>query len=42
MVRRIFPIVMTANARGVSRVSDDDIAAIAQAVVDDRTANPDR
>jgi proteasome beta subunit len=42
MVRRIFPIVMTANAGGVSRVSDDDIAAIAQAVVDDRTANPDR
>jgi proteasome beta subunit len=42
MVRGIYPVVMTANASGVSRAADADIAAIAQAVVDDRAANPDR
>lgn len=40
LIRRIFPVVMTATAAGTVRISDDETAAIAQAVVDARTSNP--
>jgi len=37
LLRRIFPIVMTATAEGTARLSDDDTGAIAQAIIDART-----
>jgi proteasome beta subunit len=40
MVRRIFPIVMTATAEGAVRLSDADVGAVTEAVVADRGANP--
>jgi proteasome beta subunit len=40
MVRKIYPIVMSATASGTTRLSDDEAAAIAQSVVDGRVANP--
>jgi proteasome beta subunit len=36
LIRRIFPIVMTATAEGTARVSDADISAITQALLDER------
>jgi proteasome beta subunit len=36
LVRRIFPIVMTATASGTQRVSDEESAAIATSIVDAR------
>jgi proteasome beta subunit len=40
LIRKIFPVVMTATAAGTTRVSDDQTAAIAQEVVDARASNP--
>jgi proteasome beta subunit len=40
LVRKIYPVAMTASAHGTVRVSDADAAAVAQAVVDDRLRNP--
>ncbi len=40
LVRRIYPIVLTATASGTHRVSDEEAGAIAQSVVDGRMANP--
>jgi proteasome beta subunit len=38
LVRRIFPIVMTATASGTDRIPDDETAAIALSIVDARRA----
>jgi proteasome beta subunit len=38
VVRRIFPIVMTATAEGTQRLSDADTAAVAQAIIAERTS----
>jgi proteasome beta subunit len=38
VVRRIFPIVMTATAEGTQRLSDEDTAAVAQAIITERTS----
>jgi len=40
LVRKIYPLVMLATAEGTSRVSDDEIGRLAEAVVAERTANP--
>ena len=40
LVRKIFPVVMLATAEGVTRVPDDEIGTLAEAVVAERTANP--
>ncbi|HEY6744320.1 MAG TPA: proteasome subunit beta [Mycobacteriales bacterium] len=40
LVRRIFPVIMVATAEGVTRVSDDEVGGLAEAVVAERTANP--
>jgi proteasome beta subunit len=40
LVRKIFPVIMLATAEGTSRVPDDEVARLAEAVVADRTANP--
>jgi proteasome beta subunit len=40
LVRKIFPLVILATAEGTARVSDDEIARLAEAVVAERTANP--
>ena len=40
LVRKIFPVVMLATAEGTSRVPDDEVGRLAEAVVADRTANP--
>jgi proteasome beta subunit len=37
LVRRIFPMVMLATAEGTSRLSDEEIGAVAEAVVAERT-----
>ncbi len=38
--RRIFPIVMTVTADGLRRISDDEVGAVVQSVVDERMTNP--
>ncbi len=38
VVRRIFPIVMTATAEGTDRIADEETAAIASSIMDDRRA----
>jgi proteasome beta subunit len=38
VVRRIFPIVMTATASGTERLSEVDTAAVAQAIITERTS----
>lgn len=38
VVRRIFPIVMTATAEGTDRLSDADTAAVAQAIIAERSS----
>ncbi len=38
VVRRIFPIVMTATAAGTDRITDEEAAAIASSIVDARRA----
>jgi proteasome beta subunit len=40
MIRRIYPVVMTATANGTSRLSDEETGAIAQSVVEGRRTNP--
>jgi proteasome beta subunit len=40
LVRRIFPVIMVATAEGVTRIPDDEVGALAEAVVAERTANP--
>jgi proteasome beta subunit len=40
LVRRIFPVIMLATAEGVTQVPDDEVGALAEAVVAERTANP--
>jgi proteasome beta subunit len=40
LVRKIFPVVMLATAEGTSRVPDDEVGRLTEAVVADRTANP--
>jgi proteasome beta subunit len=39
VIRRIFPIVMTATAEGTARLSDADTAAVAQAIIAERTSS---
>jgi len=38
LVRRIFPVVMTASAAGTQRVSDEETASVASSIVDARRA----
>jgi proteasome beta subunit len=40
LTRRIWPVVMTATDEGVRRISDDDVAEVVRAVVDDRMTRP--
>ncbi len=40
LTRRIFPVVMTATADGTRRLTDDEAAAVAEAVVAGRMENP--
>jgi proteasome beta subunit len=40
LVRKIFPVVMTASAEGTDRMSDDETAAVAQEVIAERTSQP--
>jgi proteasome beta subunit len=40
MIRKIFPVVMTVTAEGSRRLTDEESAAVAEAVVRDRTENP--
>ena len=40
MIRKIYPIVMTATAEGTHRLTDDESGAIAAAVVEARVQNP--
>jgi proteasome beta subunit len=40
LVRKIYPVVMIATAEGTSRVPDDEIGALAGAIVAERTENP--
>jgi len=40
LTRKIFPVVMTATAQGTQRLSDQETAAMAEAVIAERTANP--
>lgn len=38
LVRKIYPVVMTATAEGTRRLTDDEVAAIAEAVIGERTS----
>lgn len=40
LTRKIWPVVMTASAEGLHRLSDDALAVVVQAVVDARMTNP--
>jgi len=40
LVRKIFPIVTTATAEGTQRLSDEEVGAVSQAIVDARMSNP--
>ena len=40
MIRKIFPVVMTATAEGSRRLPDEETAAVAEAVVAARVDNP--
>jgi proteasome beta subunit len=40
LTRKIYPVVMTATAEGTRRLTDEESAAVAEAVVADRMANP--
>ena len=37
MIRRIFPVVMTATAEGTARLTDVEAGAVTQAIIDART-----
>jgi proteasome beta subunit len=40
LIRRIFPVVMTVTAEGVHKLPESETAALAQEIVDERTAAP--
>jgi len=40
MTRRLYPVVMTATADGVVRLTDDEVAVVAEAVLASRMQNP--
>jgi proteasome beta subunit len=40
LIRSIFPVVMTATAEGTSRLSDEESGAVAQAIIEQRIAQP--
>jgi proteasome beta subunit len=40
LIRKIFPIVMTATAEGASRLTDEETGAVARAIIDARAASP--
>jgi proteasome beta subunit len=40
LIRKIYPVVMTATANGTSRLPEEESAALAQSVVDGRAVNP--
>jgi proteasome beta subunit len=40
VIRRIFPVVMTATAEGTQRLSDEETAAIAEAILSERQERP--
>ncbi len=40
VIRKIFPVVMTATAEGAQRLTDEEAAEVAEAVVARRTENP--
>jgi proteasome beta subunit len=40
LIRKIYPVVMTATANGTSRLPEEESAALAQSVVEGRAANP--
>ena len=40
LVRRIFPLVMTASAAGTQRVTDEETSRVASSIVDTRRAGP--
>src|SRR5262245_14507310 len=40
LIRKIYPVVMTATANGTSRLPEEEMAALAQSVVDGRAVNP--
>jgi proteasome beta subunit len=40
MIRKIFPVVMTATAEGTRRLTDDETSAIAETLIADRRENP--
>jgi proteasome beta subunit len=40
LIRKVFPVVMVATAEGSRRLTDDESAAVAEAVVRDRMENP--
>ncbi len=40
LIRKIFPVVMTATAEGTTRLSDEESGTIAQALVEARRSNP--
>jgi proteasome beta subunit len=40
LIRKIFPVVMTATAEGSKRLTDEEAAAVADAVIRERTENP--
>jgi proteasome beta subunit len=40
LIRKVYPVVMTATAEGSKRLSDEESAAVAEAVVQSRTENP--
>ncbi len=40
LIRRIFPVVMTVTAEGVHKLPESETAALAQQIVDERTAAP--
>jgi proteasome beta subunit len=39
LIRKIFPLVTTATAEGTQRLSDEEVGAVTQAIVDARTSN---
>jgi proteasome beta subunit len=40
MTRHIYPVVMLATAEGTPRLPDDEVGAVAAAIVAERDANP--
>jgi proteasome beta subunit len=40
LIRKIFPVVMTATADGTARLTDAESGAVAQAIIDERASSP--